>query len=160
MPFTIPNEATASFAAQAEPDKVDFDILVAANSGTHVYSGCAVSARAIASMAIDVAAGVITNAGTDVVVAAQANLTINAADLSNARFDLIVANSSGVASIAQGTPASTAVFPAIPANSVVLAAIYVPVATTTIDSTRITDKRVIRYRNTPATRIAVRALAR
>lgn len=58
------------------------------------------------------------------------------------RFDLITVNSSGTKAVTAGTASSNPVFPAIPANSIVLAAIYVPAADTDIDANQIIDKRV------------------
>src|SRR3990167_9142884 len=117
MSYTIPNEAAAAFADQAEPDKVDFDILAAGSAGTGVVSGCAVTAHGPADM--------------------------GAADPANPRFDLIVVSSAGVKSVTAGTAAANPVFPTIPANSVVLAAVYVPALDAAIDSNQIVDKRVL-----------------
>ena len=45
MPFTIPNEADAFNANQAEPDSVDFDILTFGSGVTGVFAGCAGTAH-------------------------------------------------------------------------------------------------------------------
>ena len=142
MSYTIPNEAAAAFADQAEPDKVDFDILAAGSAGTGVVSGCAVTAHGPADMGVAVAIGVIAVSGTQANVAAG-DLVIGAADPANPRFDLIVVSSAGVKSVTAGTAAANPVFPTIPANSVVLAAVYVPALDAAIDSNQIVDKRVL-----------------
>lgn len=142
MAFTIPNEADAFNADQAEPDKVDIDILVAAYARTGVVSGCAVTAQGTPDMTVVVAAGTSMVAGVSATVSAG-NVTITAADATNPRIDLIVINSSGTKSATAGTAAANPVMPAIPASSAVLAAVYVPANDTTIASNQITDKRVL-----------------
>ena len=141
MPFTIPNAANAEDVTQAQPDSVDFSILVAAFAGTGVVSGCAVTAQASPNMTVAVANGTVAVGGTQVGVTAG-NVTLAAADPSNPRFSLIVASNSGVLSAVPGTASANPVFPAIPANSVVLAAVRVPAGAASINGPKITDKRV------------------
>lgn len=141
MSFTIPNEADAGFADQAEVDKVDIEILTAGLSGDAVRSGCAVTAQGTPDMTVAVAAGEAL-IGRKYVVVAAGNVTITAADGANPRFDLIVVNDAGTKSAVAGTAASNPVFPSIPANSIVLATVYVPAADTDIDANQITDKRI------------------
>lgn len=141
MAFSIPNEADASVAAQAAPDKVDFDILVAGYEGTGVVSGCAVTAQGTPDMTLAVAAGTVGVLGVSATVTAG-NVTITTAHATLARFDLVVVSSAGVKSVTAGVPAASPAFPIIPASSVVLAAVFVPAADTAIQSNQITDKRV------------------
>ena len=144
MAFTIRNAATSN-DPQASPDKVDFDILVQGVNGEGVVSGCAVTAQGTPNMTVAVASGVVRVGGLTVPVSAG-NVTITAAHATLPRFDLIAVNTSGVKSAAAGTAAATAVYPsgaAAAGTSVVLAAVYVPAAATSITSTRIEDKRVI-----------------
>jgi len=56
---------------------------------------------------------------------------------------LVVINSSATKSVTAGTAAVEPVMPAIPANSVVLATVFVPASDTTIENNQITDRRVI-----------------
>lgn len=140
-PFTIPNEAAAAFADQAEVDAVDIEILVAGYSGTGVVSGCEVTAQATPDMTVAVAAGTIVVGGAKAAVAAG-NLVIGAADATNARFDLIVVNNAGVKAVVAGAAGTNPTFPAVPASSVVLAAVYVPAADAAINANQIVDKRV------------------
>jgi len=142
MPFTIPNEADAFNQNQAEVDKVDIDILVAGIGGDGVVSGCAVTAQGSPDMTVAVAAGVV-KIGTTVVAVTSGNVTIGTADSTNPRIDLITVNNSGTKACTAGTAAAQPVDPAIPANSVVLAAVYVPANDTTIATSQITDKRVL-----------------
>lgn len=138
----IPNSPSASFADQAEPDSVDFDILLAGIRGDGVISGCAVTAQGSPDMTVAVASGSIQIASTTIAVTG-ANVTITAAHSTNARFDLVVVNNAGTLSATAGTATSNPVFPAIPANSIVLAAVYVPANDTAINSTQIIDKRTL-----------------
>src|SRR5215472_2385866 len=139
--FTIPNAASAEDVTQAQPDSIDFSILVAAFGGTGVVTGCAVTAQASPNMTVAVAAGSVAIAGVQSSVTAG-NVTLAAADPTNPRFSLIVAASGGALSAVAGTPAANPVFPAIPANSVVLAAVRVPAGAASINGPKITDKRV------------------
>ncbi len=143
MAFTIPNESAALTPKQAEPDKGDIDILVAGIGGAGVVSGCAVTAQATPDMTLAVASGTIRNADGTTASVSAANVTITAADATNPRFDLVVASSAGALSVTAGTAAAAPVYPAIPANSIVLAAVYVPAGDTAIESNQITDKRVL-----------------
>jgi hypothetical protein len=141
MPF-IPNYDSAAFPAQAEPDAVDFDIILAGIAGQGVLSGCAVTAQGTPNMTVAVASGSITYSGNTVAVAA-ASPTVTAAHATYGRLDLVYANTSGQALVQAGTASNVPVLPSIPANSVALAAIYVPANDTAINSNQIIDKRII-----------------
>jgi len=101
-----------------------------------VLEGCAVTATGT-NLQIDIAIGKVFIAGDQVDVTAG-NTTIDAADPSNKRYDLIVVNSSGVINHITGTPSST---PATPSYDetlyVVLAGVIVPAAAATISSSDI-----------------------
>lgn len=140
MGYTIPNSADAFTAAQAAPDKVDFDAIVAGSGQTGVVSGLTGTVTG-SSMVVSISAGVACVAGKEIAVAAG-SATIAAANASLNRFDLVVVSSAGVISAVTGTASSNPVFPAIPANSVLLYAVYVSAAATTILSNRLVDKRV------------------
>lgn len=142
MSFEIKNLADATYGAQAEVDNVDVDILVQGIKGEGVVTGCAVTQRAAgANMSVDVASGTVRIAGASVAVA-SGNVAVSAADASNPRFDLVVVNNAGAKSVVAGTAAATAEFPEVPANSVALAAVYVPAAASSVATAQITDKRV------------------
>ena len=141
MPFTIPNAANAEDVTQAQPDSVDFSILVAAFAGTGVVTGCAVTAQGAPNMTVAVASGTVAIAAAQIAVTGG-NVTITAANATNPRFDLICVDNAGVKSAVAGTPNANPVFPAIPASSVVLAAVRVPAAVASINAAKITDKRV------------------
>lgn len=127
---------------QAQLDTIDLQILAAAIGGsTGVESGCAVTAQGTPDMTVAVASGLVVVNYAEVLVS-SGNVTITAAHSTLPRFDLIAVNSSGTKSAVAGTPAAAPVFPAIPANSVIIAAVYVPAADTAINSNQIKDRRV------------------
>ncbi len=137
----LPNEADATFNDQAEPDSVDFEILLLGHANTGVVAGCGVTGTG--SMSVDVAIGQARLRGSTLQVAAQAGKTIATADGSNPRVDLVTINSVGTAIVTSGTAAANPVAPSIPANSVPLAFVYVPTSDTTITDNQINDKRVV-----------------
>ena len=136
----IPNEGDATWADQAEPDSVDFDILLLGHQRTGVQSGCAVTGDGAQN--VNVASGVVVLDGKPISVSQQLNKSVSAADGTNPRFDLISVNSSGTVVVTKGTAAAQPVAPAIPASSVPLAFLYVPANDNTHVNTQITDKRV------------------
>ena len=142
MAFTIPNQSDAGTSSQSEVDAVDFGILVAAYNGTGVVTGGAVTAQGTPDMTVAVAAGTVLINGLHYTISAG-NGTISTADSSNPRFDLITINTSGAIVVTAGTAASNPVFPAIPADDAVLAAVHVPAGDTAIATAQIVDKRVI-----------------
>lgn len=147
MGFTLLNDPAApvnpaGFADQAEPEAGDWEILARGFLPTGVVSGCAVTAQGVPDMTVAVAAGTVLVAGVLASVAAG-NLTIGAADATNPRFDLIAVDSAGAKSVVAGAANANANYPVIPAGRVVLAAVYVPAADTTINANQITDKRVV-----------------
>lgn len=113
-----------------------------------------------ANMSVDVAAGVAWIKGDDSAAAqptyrvyndATKNLTVTAADATNPRIDLVIAEVrdaafSGVSTdwrlrVVAGTPAGSPSAPATPSNSIVLARLSVPALDTTIGTAQITDYR-------------------
>lgn len=142
MPFTIPNVTAAGFADQAEPDSVDIDILTAGHSATGVVSGCAVTAQGSPDMTVAVASGTVSILGVNQAVT-SGNVTITAAHATLARKDIVVVGNTGTKSVTAGTAAAQPLKPAVPANSVVLAEVYVPAADPAVNTNQITDKRVI-----------------
>ncbi len=139
----LPNEADAFHANQAEPDSVDFEILLLGYQRTGVLSGCAVTESSPAAQTVDVALGTVALAGAQITVSVQADVAVSAADGSNPRIDLISVNSSGTVVVTAGTPAAQPVAPAIPATSVPLAFLYLPANDNTHADNQINDKRVV-----------------
>lgn len=138
--FTLPKLADVFHEHQAQVDPVDFDIILAGYMRNGVFAGCAVTAQGTPDNTVAVASGTVAIDGLGVAVTAG-NLTCTA-DATNPRFYLITVNSSGTKAATAGTPAADPVFPAIPADSVALAAVYVPANDSTIESDKIVDKRV------------------
>jgi lysophospholipase L1-like esterase len=136
----IPNLASASFAAQAEPDSIDFDILTGYSAGVRMGCVCTPGNSGV-NLSVAVAGGTIYAGTKTPVTVAAATVTPGAASGSNPRFDLIVASNAGVLSVVAGTAAAAPVFPTVPALSVVLAAVWIPTSATSITAANITDKR-------------------
>lgn len=155
MPFEILNEAASVVDVdpgpppfnrypQAEPDKVDIDILVQGINGEGVISGCLVTERAAGqNTTVDITAGVVRIAGA-LVAYAGGNVNCGAADLALPRFDLIIVNAAGAASAVAGVAARPTLFPAgaaVPTTSVVIAAVWRAANDNTIANADIVDKR-------------------
>lgn len=144
MAYTVPNAATAAYPAQADLDSLDLTILSAGTARSGVVQGLAVSAPG--GMSVACAAGQIQSTGRLLRVAA-ATLTIAAADVSNPRFDLVVAvpdgnNVSATCAVVTGTASATPVFPTPASTAVVLASVFIPPAVAAITSGMLVDKRV------------------
>lgn len=143
MPFVIPNEGSALNGEQAELDTVDFQVISAGIAGSGVIRGCAVTQNGTPNLSVNVATGFVRVNGHHAFVGtATQNLTITTPDVTNPRFDLVVCDWNGTLSVTAGTPAAEPEFPAIPANSIVLAAVWVPNGATSILNANIIDKRV------------------
>lgn len=148
--LTIPNiESSPTFDAQAVPDATDWNAVVLAENATAVLSGCAVTPHG-GDMNVSVASGTVEVAGVLVTVNSVASLAVGAASATD-RKDIVVVNNSGTVSVVAGTACGTAgwvrtsvglppVKPAIPANSVLLAEVYVASTTTVIASGNLIDK--------------------
>jgi len=128
---------------QAQIDPIDVDILLAGIAGQGVVFGAGVTASDPEALTVDVAAGQVVIAGTAYDVDATADLAIATPNLTQPRYDLVLADDSGTPFIASGVPAThSPPFPALPSDAVALAAIYVPHALTEILTAHIVDKRV------------------
>src|SRR5207245_905199 len=108
------NNSQATYTYQAEPDRVDFDAIVAGIAGTGVLSGCAVTAQGSPDMTVAVAAGFVKSAGVALAVTAG-NVTIGAADATNPRLDLVVVSSTGTKTVRAGTAAASPECPTLTA---------------------------------------------
>lgn len=140
--FRIPNKADATYLRQAGGFSSDMDTIAAALAGDGVLTGMGVSQQGSPDMTVAVAAGQARILGYFPFIAAQ-NVTIAAADSSNPRIDLVVVDYNGAVSRVAGTaaPQGSVVPPAIPANSIQLAQVYVQAAATSIANANIIDKR-------------------
>ncbi len=153
MAFEILNEAASVVYVlagenrypQAEPDKVDFDILAQGIDGEGVVSGCDVTPQGAPDTTVAVAAGVVRIAGTDVAFAGG-NVNCGAANPALPRFDLIIINAAGAALAVNGVAAAVPVFPggaAVPGTSVVIAAVWRAANDDTITAADLVDKRCL-----------------
>ena len=155
MAFDVPDVGSAAFASQARWFSTDVDILVAGIGGDGVVSGCAVTAQGSPNNTVAVAAGTV-QVGTTLATVTGGNVTMTAAHATNPRIDLITVNDSGTKAYTAGTAASDPAPPAIPASSVVLAAIYVPANDNVINSNQITDKRAMLFVSTASSLLTAR----
>ena len=142
MAFGIPNKADALYARQAGGFSSDIDTISAALAGDGVLQGMGASAQGTPDMTVAVAAGLVRIGGYFAYYAG-ANVTITTADSTNDRIDLIVGDYNGTVSRVGGTAAAKPVPPAIPANSIQLAQVYVGAAVTSIVAGAIKDKRPV-----------------
>lgn len=138
MTFEIPNAADAAARPMAGPDNVDFDILAAALVGDGVVAGCVVTITGTPDEFVQVALGTVSK-GRDVAAVTAAAVKVlgsspgQAADANNPRFTLIVSDSAGALSQIHGAAAKVPAFPE-PGANIVLAAVYVPAGSTTVDN--------------------------
>lgn len=140
MAFRVPNRADAAYLRQAGLYSSEFDTVAQALAGDVVISGLGVSAQGSPDMTVAVAAGMSRIAGYFAYKAGE-NVAIAAAHATLDRIDLIVIDWNGALSRVAGTAALRPVTPAIPANSLQLAQVYVAAAVTSITSGAIIDKR-------------------
>jgi parallel beta-helix repeat protein len=131
----------------------DLKALEQAIKGEGVRSGLQVTASTTPDDYVHVAAGEANVAGTIVTKSSTTDLQIPANTSGNPRKDIIVMDSSGTISVVQGTPAPAKpdgythwqtyepAPPDIPANSIILAEIWVADGFTSITSSDILDKR-------------------
>jgi hypothetical protein len=140
--WNIPNVADAAFGRQSGIYASDLAGLVASLAGDGVLSGCGVTAQGSPDTTVAVAAGLIRIQGYFCYVTAG-NVTSFSGDATNPRIDLVVVDYNGALSRVAGTAAAQPVSPAIPANSIALAQVYVPANDTAIGSNQITDRRVL-----------------
>ena len=144
MPFTIPNEASATYAAQAGLYSSDIDVLTIALAGGGVLSGCAVTTNTFMTLAVASGRVRLSNTFSSIgKTVAGGTATIGAADATNPRFDQVVIDATGAIATRAGTAAAAPVNGALAAGDIVLAQIYVPATTTSLSAGMIIDKRAL-----------------
>src|SRR4051812_34769651 len=132
--FHIPNEASATYARQSTVYDTEVDAIIAAMNGTGIKNGttgCAVTAHG-GTMTVDVASGTITVSGADSSITSKTSGTMT----THATLDkwyLVELTTSNTCVVTAGTAASSPVMPSISsASNVLVAAVYLPAATTAI----------------------------
>ena len=142
MPWSIPDDGEALASVQSVVFQEYLEALVEGIAGTNcILAGGAVTVNAL--LVLNVAkASILSNGILRPVTAGT--VTIAAADVTNPRFDLVVADSTGAKQVRTGTANAAPKPPARTANDVLLAVIYVPAATTEIAANQIVDLRVLR----------------
>lgn len=101
-----------------------------------------VTASSPASMVLHIAAGTADVRGTRVVLRQATTVTVDAANPTNPRIDLVVVYDDGTVDTVAGTADPSPTAPADPADGAVLAQIAVAAAASTLNSGTITDARV------------------
>jgi hypothetical protein len=168
MALVIPNlEASPSFDAQAIPDATDVAALSAAFAEAGGWLSSTGSASVAGSMNVGCWGGrsLVNGKGYDV---GGASKNIGAASATDRR-DIIVWTAGGTGwQVIAGTPCGTAgwsrsttdpltnpppIKPAIPANSVLYAEVYVAYNTTSITAANLIDKSALLTRDSPAARL-------
>lgn len=124
-----------------ENTETNQNTLVIEETFNGVVSGCEVRQNSGgANMSVDVQSGVIVVDGERVTVSAQ-DVTIDAADGSNPRIDLIMVGQNGTADYVKGTAAATPLSPAWTADHVLIATVYVAAGDTSITDSEIFQTR-------------------
>jgi len=136
----IPNEVDAFNTVAAEIDPVDFAMLAHRVKGNGVLSGFACTGAGV-DMDVDVAEGVLNINDTAVHIAAGA-VTLDAADATNPRIDLVVATAAAALTFRKGTAAAAPSMPALTTDDTVLCAVWIPATDTAITTTQLADKRL------------------
>lgn len=121
----------------AEPDAGDFNLL--GNNRFGVISGCDVTVSG-ASWNVTVAPGIVVVNGMLASTGGVVTLPLSSQD---ARFDLIAITSAGAVSSIQGTPSPNPVFPDLPPDMTVIAAIMIRPGQTPPLQSDVTDKRIM-----------------
>lgn len=143
--FSLPDKGEGAHDVQSIMFQEHLDVLMAGLLGTDcVLTGLDVTAQGSPNMTVAVAKGSVLSNGALFAVAANASVTISAANATNPRLDYVVITSAGAIAVRAGTAAAVPKPPARTANDVVLAMVYVPANDTTISTNQITDLRIIR----------------
>lgn len=114
-------------------------IVRAMASDAAVISGCEVGDGGTNDLSVSINAGEIYSGGS--VSVASSTETLNAADSTNDRYDLITATSAGNTNYVAGTASSTPKAPSIPAGEALLAIILVRAGVSGVTNADINDAR-------------------
>ena len=147
--LVVPNKTglvapTALADPQARWSSTVVTDLALGSSGTNVLRGCVVTSNGTADKKVVVSAGDVA-VGGQWVACPGATITLSDADGTNPRIDVVSVNASGTVGTVGGSAAADPFEPPIAANTVKLAAIYVPSgggSTYTVLSTWIYSRRI------------------
>lgn len=106
-----------------------------------VYLGLTVTAQDVPDMTVNVAEGTIYMQNGDRFEVDTDVITVDTADTTNARKDIIYVNSTGEITYLAGTAAEVPEAPSTPTGGLILAEIAVAANATAIETANITDKR-------------------
>ena len=131
--------------SRLDADKTDALTREIESTGYGVISGLTVGAQATPNMTVSIATGIVHMPnGVRLAPSARAALTINAADTTNPRKDIIHVNSDSTIGYTPGIPSTTPVAPTVPVGAFLLAEITVGANVTTITNLNIADKRKLK----------------
>jgi len=144
MAFTIPNDPNAlvnpaTYEDQAEPDKVEIDMLAGIANHTGVISGGAGS-KAAGALDVEVLIGEGMATGKRVNWA-TGEVTLSSTS-TNPRKDIIVISSAGVITVRAGTADANPNLPNMTAGDIPICVVFLPGSTSTLTNNMITDKRI------------------
>jgi hypothetical protein len=142
MTLTIPNKAV-TYPFQSRWFQADVETLARAAGGRYgvISDGCVPAASGVPAMTVEVESGQVVIDGVRYNVSAQ-TAAIPDADPLLPRFDSLVVDIAGVAGVLPGTP-DAAPFPReAEVDQVYIAQIFIPEATTAIESEQVVDKRI------------------
>lgn len=132
-----------SIYPQAQMDPQHWNIIIAGIGGQGVNSGCVVTQASPTGMLLDMTSGVVVIQDVNIAVSAQQDIAVPASNLTQARSDLVLVNSSGVAHVLTGPPAAQSPeLPTLPADEVAVAELYTLHGLTTVLNTHISDRRM------------------
>lgn len=131
--FLIPNAGDVTNPRMAEPDRIDFNTLASARWG--VVEGCLVTISGLTAL-INPGTAIVN--GSIVTVPSQ-SLSIAAGGAQD-RFDLVVINEAGTALTVVGAYSNDPVFPDVPLDRTLLAAVFAPASASNL-SDNVVDKR-------------------
>lgn len=132
----------------------DLNSVIDGVAGNGIITGLTQAEDSPADMSVVVAAGTYVANGTVVTKAAETDVTIEAADASNPRKDIIIGDSSGNITVVKGTaaaavpsgqtgPNTSAPIPGnITADKIIICEVWVGAGVTTILDANLTDRRI------------------
>lgn len=141
---------TVNFSYNDVLEHSDMNNILLSIKGNGIHSGMQVTEKSTPDMGVTVETGSCFISGSAYREDSSVNLVITAADVTNARIDIIVFSASGNnPTVVTGTPAAIPIPPDIPANNILLAFVDVSANITSIVNSFITDKRISVYTAPP-----------
>lgn len=135
--FLVPNASLVSSPRMAEPDQLDFS--TAANARWGVVEGCQVT---VSGTTAAMTPGVAIVNGVLIVASTDQQQPLGQGGTQD-RFDLLALDTSGNLVVIRGDPATDPVFPDVPSNNTLLAAVFCPTGASDFLSNVIDKRRFV-----------------